>query len=46
MMKIALDSYVHIADSFNHRASSGLRYIVNPREAQDTGTVSVSAQKG
>jgi myo-inositol catabolism protein IolH len=23
-------AHVHIADSFNHRASSGLRYIINP----------------
>jgi myo-inositol catabolism protein IolH len=23
-------SHVHVADSFDHRASSGLRYIVNP----------------
>src|SRR5260370_16738512 len=23
-------THVHIADSFDHRASSGLRYIVNP----------------
>ena len=23
-------AHVHIADTFNHKASSGLRYIVNP----------------
>jgi myo-inositol catabolism protein IolH len=23
-------THVHVADSFDHRASSGLRYIVNP----------------
>ena len=23
-------AHLHIADSFNHRASSGLRYILNP----------------
>jgi myo-inositol catabolism protein IolH len=23
-------AHVHIADSFNHRGSSGLRYIINP----------------
>jgi myo-inositol catabolism protein IolH len=23
-------AHVHVADSFNHRASSGLRYIINP----------------
>ena len=27
---------VHVADSFNHRASSGLRYIVNPPGSQVT----------
>ncbi|MHB8399675.1 MAG: sugar phosphate isomerase/epimerase family protein [Candidatus Limnocylindrales bacterium] len=26
-------AHVHVADSFNHRASSGLRYIVNPPES-------------
>ncbi|HEY1346985.1 MAG TPA: sugar phosphate isomerase/epimerase, partial [Streptosporangiaceae bacterium] len=32
IMKYAgpLLTHVHIADSFDHRASSGLRYIVNP----------------
>jgi myo-inositol catabolism protein IolH len=26
-------AHVHIADSFNHRASSGLRYIINPPDS-------------
>jgi myo-inositol catabolism protein IolH len=26
-------SHVHIADSYNHKASSGFRYIVNPADA-------------
>ncbi|KTT10344.1 protein iolH [Pseudomonas oryzihabitans] len=32
----ALIGHVHIADTWNHKASSGLRYIVNPPGAQVT----------
>ena len=27
-------AHVHLADTFNHKASSGLRYIINPPGAQ------------
>ena len=29
-------AHVHVADTFNHKASSGLRYIVNPPGSQAT----------
>ena len=35
-------AHVHVADTFNHKASSGLRYIVNPPGSQGHASTSTS----